>query len=99
MKQQIEHLCAHTGVSPEQARDAWKPAGGDLLDALVWLEQRGVIADAGVCTYSTKDGVTAEPPNQTSTGIRAGSGKAKLAGHCVELAGGQSAGSLSEGFR
>ena len=66
MEQQIERLCAHTGVSPEQARDALEACGGDLLDALVWLEQRGVIADAGVCTYSTKDGVTAEPPNQTA---------------------------------
>lgn len=66
MEQQIERLCAHTGVSPEQARAALEACGGDLLDALVWLEQQGIIADAGVCTYSTKDGVTAEPPNQTA---------------------------------
>ena len=64
MEQQMERLCAHAGVSPEQARSALEACDGDLLDALVWLEQQGIIAAAGVCTYSTKDGVTAEPPSQ-----------------------------------
>ena len=66
IQQQIQRLSAHADVSPEQARAALEACGGDLLDALVWLEQQGIIADAGVCTYSTKDGVTAEPPNQTA---------------------------------
>lgn len=66
IQQQIQRLSAHAGISPEQARTALEACGGDLLDALVWLEQQGIIADAGVCTYSTKDGVTAEPPNQTA---------------------------------
>ena len=65
MEQQMERLCAHTGVSPEQAETALEACDGDLLDALVWLEQQGIIAAAaGVCTYSTKDGVTVEPPSQ-----------------------------------
>lgn len=64
MEQQMERLCAHADVSPEQARAALEACDGDLLDALVWLEQQGIIAAAGVCTYSTKDGVTVEPPSQ-----------------------------------
>ena len=64
MEQQMERLCAHADVSPEPARAALEACDGDLLDALVWLEQQGIIAAAGVCTYSTKDGVTVEPPSQ-----------------------------------
>lgn len=64
-EEQIQRLSAHTGVSPEQAQAALEACDGDLLDALVWLEQQGIIANAGVCTYSTKDGTTVEPTNQT----------------------------------
>ena len=64
MEQQVERLCTHTDVSPEQARAALEACDGDLLDALVWLEQQGIIAAAGVCTYSTKDGVTVTPPRR-----------------------------------
>ena len=46
----MERLCAHADVSPEQARSALEACDGDLLDALVWLEQQGIIAAAGVCT-------------------------------------------------
>lgn len=66
IEQQVAHLCAHTGVSPLQARAALEACNGDLLDALVWLEQQGIIAAAGVYAYSTKDGVTAESPSQTT---------------------------------
>lgn len=60
----IQRLSAHAGVAPSDAQAALEASDGELLDALVWLERQGMIPEAGVCTYSTKDGITAEPPNE-----------------------------------
>lgn len=60
----IQRLSAHAGVSQADAQAALEACDGDLLDALVWLERQGIIPEAGVCTYSTKDGITTEPVSE-----------------------------------
>lgn len=52
-QEQIQRLSDHAGVTMEQAQKALEATGGDLLDALVWLEQQGVIASSGVYFYAT----------------------------------------------
>jgi len=54
----IEKLRARAGVTYEDAREALDTSDGDMLDALIWLENKGKIAPPRVAYYSTerKDG-------------------------------------------
>lgn len=59
--EQIERLQQHAGVSFEEARAALEASGGDLLDALVWLERGGKIDSSGVRSYATDNSGWGEP--------------------------------------
>lgn len=52
----IRRLQELAGVAEEQARAALEAAKGELLDALLWLQENGIIPDAGVGRYSTASG-------------------------------------------
>lgn len=45
--EQVEKLLEYADVSYEEARDALEQAGGDMLDAIVFLERQGRINSAG----------------------------------------------------
>ena len=51
----VEQLRQHADVSYEEARAALEHSGGDLLEALIWLERMGKIGggDAKVGEYHT----------------------------------------------
>jgi len=54
--EQVEKLREKANVSFEEAKAALDACGGDLLDALIYLEKQGkVIAPAGGGYYSSKD--------------------------------------------
>lgn len=62
-----------TGVTQKQAEEALHAANGDLLEALLWLEDAGFITSAGVGRYSTagapqshQEGLPANQPNSSS---------------------------------
>lgn len=66
-REQIERLRQHTGVSFEEARAALEASGGDLLDALVWLERNGKVASSGVHSYATDNSGYDEPVRETES--------------------------------
>ena len=60
----VQQLMKHAAVSEADARAALTATGGDLLDALVWLEQHGKIDLSGVgSSHSRPD---APPPPEYS---------------------------------
>ena len=63
--EQVEQLRARDEVSYEDAKRALEACDGDLLDALILLEQRGKIrSDGGESAhYSTKSGEETAPPS------------------------------------
>lgn len=61
-QEQIERLKNHAGVSYEDAKAALEASDGDLLDAMVWLEQMGKVESSGVHSRTT-DG-RAEPEEE-----------------------------------
>ena len=52
--EQVEHLREKAAVSYGQAKAALEYSGGNLLDALIYLEERGVIPRPEDTYYSTK---------------------------------------------
>lgn len=65
-REQIERLMNHAGVSYEEAQAALEASDGDLLDALVWLEQAGNIPSSGVHSCATDPRVEPETPPQAA---------------------------------
>ena len=63
--EQVERLRAHAAVSYEEARRALEACDGDLLDALILLEQRDKIRSDGgqSAQYSTKSGEETGAPS------------------------------------
>lgn len=59
-EKQVQSLCDHAQVSVEDARAALEGCDGDVLDALVWLEQQGIISESGVYSYATDSTEEAE---------------------------------------
>ena len=59
----IQRLSDHTGVSFEDAKAALEACGGDMLDALSWLERAGKIPASGIHSYATDTG-SAPPPEE-----------------------------------
>ena len=60
-KEQIEKVASFSGVTREEAWVALEQAGGDPLDAVLLLEQRGRSASVPGGAYSTRSGVQPEP--------------------------------------
>ena len=54
--EKVEKIREKTGVTYEEAKTALEQAGGDMLDALVYLESQGKIKEPKVSVYTTKDG-------------------------------------------
>ena len=61
--EQVERLREKANVSYGQAKAALEYSGGNLLDALIYLEEQGVIPRPEETYYSTK-GETPPPPPQ-----------------------------------
>lgn len=67
--EQVGKLKEFADVSFADAKAALEASGGDLLEALVWLEQAGKIPVSGVSTYSTRDDqTTGTAPETAPTG-------------------------------
>ena len=49
----IDRLRARTGVTYDEAREALDTSDGDMLDALIWLENKGKITPPRISYYST----------------------------------------------
>lgn len=54
----VEKLRERANVSYEDAKTALDACGGDLLDALIYLEKQGKVASPGGGSYSSKTNVT-----------------------------------------
>lgn len=52
--EKVEKICRHTGVSSEQARQALEETGGNQLDAVILLEERGWTQRPRGGTWSTR---------------------------------------------
>ena len=59
--EQVERLREKAGVSYGQAKQALEYSGGNLLDALIYLEEKGIIPREEGAYFSTK-GETPPPP-------------------------------------
>lgn len=70
--EQVGKLKEFANVSFADAKAALEAAEGDLLNALIWLEQQGKIPTSGVCSYSTRDDQTTgtAPQPEETTGPR-----------------------------
>ena len=60
--EQVERLREKAAVSYGQAKAALEYSGGNLLDALIYLEERGVIPRPEDAYYSTKGEAPPPPP-------------------------------------
>ena len=52
--EKVEKLKEHANVTYEEAREALRHANGDLLDAMVYLEQQGKATKPEVSSYTTR---------------------------------------------
>ena len=52
--EKVDKIRERASVSYEEAREALQHANGDLLDAMVYLEQQGKTVKPAVSTYSTR---------------------------------------------
>ena len=74
--EQVEHLREKAAVSYGQAKAALEYSGGNLLDALIYLEEQGVIPRPEDTYYSTKGRGRPPPPRTCPLPVKpAGSGK------------------------
>lgn len=62
-REMIQRLSDHADVTFEDAQAALEASGGDMLDALSWLEQMGKIPTSGIHSYATDTG-SAPPPEE-----------------------------------
>lgn len=59
--EQVEVLREKTGVSYEEAKEAMEATNGDLLDAVIYLEQQGKLSAPAGGSYSTQTGSSLLP--------------------------------------
>ena len=62
--EQVERLREKADVSYGQAKAALEYSGGNLLDALIYLEEQGVIPRPEDAYYSTKNEAPPPPPQE-----------------------------------
>ena len=60
--EQVDRLREKANVSYAQAKQALEFSGGNLLDALIYLEERGCVSREEGATYSTKSETPPPPP-------------------------------------
>ena len=66
--EQVNQLREYADVGYADAKLALEAAQGNLLDALIWLEQQGKIPSSGVHTYSTRENPGPQPQENAWTG-------------------------------
>ena len=62
--EQVERLREKADVSYGQAKQALEYSGGNLLDALIYLEEQGAIPRPQGAYYSTRNETPPPPPSQ-----------------------------------
>ncbi len=67
--EQVERLREKANVSYGQAKQALEYSGGNLLDALIYLEEQGVIPRPEEAYYSTRSETPPPPPPQASAPV------------------------------
>ncbi len=77
--EQVERLRSLADVSYADAKAALEAADGELLNALIWLEQEGKIPAAGVSGYSTRTQEGAGGPSAASGRVDGASAAARSA--------------------
>lgn len=73
--EQVERLREKADVSYAQAKEALEYSGGNLLDALIYLEERGMIPRPEGAYYSTRGELPPSPPPLRTAPPRVGSGR------------------------
>ena len=63
--EQVEQLREKTGVTYAQAKQALEYSGGNLLDAIIYLEERGAIPREEGAYFSTRSEMPPPPPPVT----------------------------------
>lgn len=74
----VEHLKEKANVSYKQAKEALEYSGGNLLDALIYLEEKGSIPRAESCYYSTRSETPAPQAEPLPAQLPAGGKKKKV---------------------
>ena len=69
--EQVEHLREKANVSYGQAKAALEYSGGNLLDALIYLEEKGIIPRPEDAYYSTKSEAVPPPQELTELSVNA----------------------------
>lgn len=72
-----ERLRDKAGVSYTQAKEALEYSGGNLLDALIYLEEKGAIPREEGAYFSTKSETPDPPPVQKSMSAQSSAGAEK----------------------
>lgn len=73
--ERVERLREKANVSYAQAKEALEYSGGDLLDALIYLEEQGAIPRPEGACWSTKGEQQAYTPSADGKGNEAGAGE------------------------
>ena len=68
--EQVERLREKADVSYQQAKQALEYSGGNLLDALIYLEEQGAIPRPQGAYYSTRNETPPPPPAQEELALR-----------------------------
>ena len=75
--EQVERLREKADVSYAQAKEALEYSGGNLLDALIYLEERGMIPRPEGAYYSTRGGTSPQPASAADSASQGGERKEK----------------------
>lgn len=75
--EQVERLREKADVSYAQAKEALEYSGGNLLDALIYLEERGMIPRPEGAYYSTRGGTSPQPASAADSASQGGEQKEK----------------------
>ena len=73
----VERLREKANVSYAQAKEALEYSGGNLLDALIYLEEKGAIPRAEGAYYSTRSETPPPPPSAEPLPVRLPDGAKK----------------------
>ena len=68
--EQVEQLREKTGVTYAQAKQALEYSGGNLLDAIIYLEERGAIPREEGAYFSTRSEMPPPPPPPPTLKLR-----------------------------
>ncbi len=78
--EQVERLREKADVSYAQAKQALEYSGGNLLDALIYLEEQGAIPRPQGAYYSTRNETPPPPPVRNELATLGEKGRERKAG-------------------